>query len=119
MVEGKIYVLKLELDGSSPKIWREVEVPSNYTFFKLHEIIQEVMLWKNYHLHKFEIQIGKSLVEIVSGEEGKGEKEKQIFLFEYLEESKEVRYIYDFGDYWVHKIKLKEIREEEKGVDVV
>ena len=114
MAERKIYVLKIELAYSSPKIWRRVEVPSDYTFFKLHKIIQEVMLWEDYHLHKFEIQT--LLGTIVPDENGSGRNEKRMFLSDYIEIAKKIEYIYDFGDCWEHKIKLEDIKEEKKGI---
>ncbi len=40
---GKTYQLKIELQGSSPPIWRRVLVPGKTTLGHLHEIIQVVM----------------------------------------------------------------------------
>jgi hypothetical protein len=37
----------------APPIWREIEVPSNYSFWDLHVAIQDAMGWLDYHLHAF------------------------------------------------------------------
>lgn len=112
----EVYVLKIELTGSSPKIWRRVEVPSDCSFFQLHQIIQAVMFWENYHLHAFKMKIGRDEIEIQPNENGSTAKEKKIYLSEYMEIVKEIIYIYDFGDYWEHKIKLENVKDPEKGV---
>src|SRR5690606_13424254 len=51
----KVYQLKLSMRGITPQIWRRIQVPENYTFLKLHDAIQAVMSWEDYHLHEFEM----------------------------------------------------------------
>ena len=58
--------LKITLEGISPKIWRRLLVKDNITFQKLHDIIQIVMGWGNYHM--FEFQIGDMCIS--ADEEG-------------------------------------------------
>ena len=47
---------KVELDHVTPAVWREIEVPSTYSFWNLHVAIQDAMGWLDYHLHAFRIQ---------------------------------------------------------------
>lgn len=61
-----ILQLRIEVEGISPKIWRQFLVKDNITFEGLHKIIQIVMGWDNYHLYEF--RIGNSA--ITSDEEG-------------------------------------------------
>ena len=53
---SKILQLKIVLDGITPKIWRRFLVKDNIPFEDLHEIIQIVMGWDNYHLYEFKIE---------------------------------------------------------------
>jgi hypothetical protein len=48
-----IYQLKVTLDGIKPPIWRRIQVRGDISLFKLHNIIQAVMGWEDYHLHRF------------------------------------------------------------------
>lgn len=48
------YQLKITIKGSKPPIWRRVMVPDQITFGDLHEIIQTVFCWRDYHIHEFE-----------------------------------------------------------------
>lgn len=51
----KILQLKISLNEIKPEIWRRFFVKDNISFEELHEIIQEVMGWENYHLWEFNI----------------------------------------------------------------
>jgi len=48
-----IYQLKITLKGSKPPIWRRIQVISDITLHDLHQILQVVMGWSEYHLHQF------------------------------------------------------------------
>ena len=42
--------IKVSLDKTNPLIWRELLVPRDITFNKLHHTIQIAMGWTNSHL---------------------------------------------------------------------
>ncbi len=44
---------------TDPPIWREVEVPTSITLKVLHDIVQAVMGWFDYHLWEFTIGVRK------------------------------------------------------------
>jgi hypothetical protein len=46
--------LKLVLNNSKGRIYREIRVPSNYTFHRLHLFIQYVFIWGDCHMHQAE-----------------------------------------------------------------
>jgi len=48
-----IYQFYIELDGSSPLVWRRIEVPANYTLYRLHMAFQAAFGWENSHLFEF------------------------------------------------------------------
>lgn len=50
------YQLLVVLEGSEPKIWRQLSVPGNMTLSDLDRIIQAAMGWTNSHLHQFNIE---------------------------------------------------------------
>ena len=49
----QIYLLRIELRGTKPPIWRKVAVPSDITLGLLHDVVQIAMGWQNCHLHQF------------------------------------------------------------------
>ena len=61
-----ILQLRIEVEGINPEIWRQFLVKDNITIEDLHEIIQIVMGWDNYHMYEF--CVGKEI--ITSDEEG-------------------------------------------------
>jgi hypothetical protein len=52
---NEVATLRIELQDTDPVIWRQVEVPTSVTIKVLHDIIQAVMGWFNYHLWEFTI----------------------------------------------------------------
>lgn len=106
----KHYVLKIALKETN--IWRRVAVPVGYNFHELHEIIQIVFGWENYHLHEY--QIGKLIIAADENEEA-GDSldnfsyESEVNLDMILLNVKKFTYIYDFGDWWEHNIEIEEI----------
>jgi hypothetical protein len=52
----QVYELKITLRGSKPPIWRRIGLSSDTHLSELHEVIQVVMGWGNYHLHQFVIR---------------------------------------------------------------
>ena len=52
----QIYQIKVTLDDTHPPIWRRILVPGNTTLLKLHDILQIVMGWEDYHLHMYTLE---------------------------------------------------------------
>jgi len=52
---NEIATVCIELRHTDPLIWRQVEVPTSITLKVLHDIIQVVMGWFDYHLWEFTI----------------------------------------------------------------
>jgi hypothetical protein len=52
---NEIATVRIELRHADPLIWRQVEVPTSITLKVLHDIIQAVMGWFDYHLWQFTI----------------------------------------------------------------
>lgn len=123
--KGCVLQFRIELDEITPLIWRRILVPSEYNFWDLHVAVQDAMGWLDYHLHHFEIK-GKSKrktdaigipdfelindsFEIFPGWE--------IPVFQYFSDlGQKARYIYDYGDNWIHTVMLEGYIYREKGV---
>jgi hypothetical protein len=52
---NEVCTLRIELRGSDPLIWRQVEVPTAITLKVLHEVIQAAMGWFGQRLWEFAI----------------------------------------------------------------
>lgn len=120
----KIYQLKLSIKGISPKIWRRIQVPENYTFLDLHKAIQTAMNWEDYHLHEFEMQnpktgtfdkIGKTDDECETFCEPLVPENKVRLSKYFSSENKVALYTYDFEDNWKIKVRLEEILPKKQG----
>jgi hypothetical protein len=48
--------MKITLNGIEPEIWRKCIVDNSISLDELHNIIQIVIGWKNYHLYGFFIK---------------------------------------------------------------
>lgn len=126
---GKLYstragVFDISLELETPCL-RCVTVPMNFSLFYLHDIIQNLFLWKDYHLHEFILKRSKSgrpiqLARIPSPEDddiygARGCEivdEREITLEEVFSKTDRISYEYDFGDGWTHEIRLVEIIED-------
>ncbi|MEI7811219.1 MAG: plasmid pRiA4b ORF-3 family protein [Ignavibacteria bacterium] len=114
----EVYQFKITLSGSKPPIWRRILVPSNYSFSDLHVAIQDSMGWLDYHLHAFEMKnpaTGFNVEIGIPNEEyeafdRKVLHEHKIKISKYFnKDNNTARYEYDFGDSWIHKIRLEKI----------
>jgi hypothetical protein len=71
------------------------------------------MGWSNYHLHEFNID-GLHYGEPSPDNEYKVRNEKTVKLSQVIsKEGVKFAYIYDFGDYWYHKILVENILQPE------
>jgi len=115
---NEICTLRIELCDSNPLIWRQVEVPTSITLKVLHDVIQAAMGWLDYHLWEFTIGQQRFGLPI---DEDSGTKPRieagKVRLREVLTPRKTtMTYVYDFGDDWVHRLVLTNIRQGEPGI---
>lgn len=102
-----LFQLKITLRRSKPPIWRRVLVPSDITLAALHFVIQEAMGWTNSHLHQF--TVGERRIGGLEQDEGElgFEDERKIRLNRLVELGGSFDYEYDFGDDWIHEVKVE------------
>jgi hypothetical protein len=113
-----IYQIKVTLNDIRPPIWRRILVPENYSLFKLHNALQRVMGWDNYHLHHFIID-NEFYGDPADDEYGDlGTRNEKNFKLNKIiyDSSFKFIYEYDFGDSWEHSLLVEKILPAEKGV---
>jgi Plasmid pRiA4b ORF-3-like protein len=103
---------RIELEETDPVVWREIEVPGDYTFWDLHVAIQDAMGWQDYHLHRFTMPHPRSKKEQIFGIHNLHQDcddppswAHQIASM-FTTTNTKARYEYDFGDDWRHAITL-------------
>ena len=113
----QIYQIKVTLDDTHPPIWRRILVPGNTTLLKLHDVLQIVMGWEDYHLHMFTIE---GLIYGDPADEEYGDlgtlDEANYKLGQVIHrEGQRFSYEYDFGDSWDHTLLVEKILPPAEG----
>jgi hypothetical protein len=114
----EIYRVHVSLREIEPAIWRRIELSSQTTLKQLHRILQITMGWENYHLHEY-IFDGRRYGTADPAYDGTGEiiRETGVRLATVLPEpGAEILYVYDFGDYWQHDVRLEAVFLAESGI---
>ena len=83
----------------------------------LHDIIQTVMGWEDYHLHQFRAQGQRYADKNVEGFGEMEEKDENRYLLSQIAATEKTRfeYEYDFGDSWEHTILVEKIFPPKEG----
>ena len=107
-----LYQLKITLQDIQPVIWRRVQVWEDTTLAQLHEILQVVMNWQDYHLHEF--TIGRCLFSVPNPDDDMYERKvvderRQRLCQVVTQVGTQFVYLYDFGDCWRHDLLLEAI----------
>ncbi|MBD3286010.1 plasmid pRiA4b ORF-3 family protein, partial [candidate division WOR-3 bacterium] len=123
--DKQIYQFKVTLKGIEPEIWRRILMPADSTFWELHVAIQDAMGWKDMHLHEFKVKNPDSgnvhRIGLPDDEDEFGRDTLpgwKIRIDQYFTSiGTSANYWYDFGDDWMHTIKLEKILPREKGAE--
>ena len=115
------YQIKVLLADIKPPIWRRLVVDSRVPLDALHDVIQVSMGWTDSHMHQFVDRDGVTYSEPYDDNFAPsfGRKmidESAVLLNEVLKNEKDwLKYEYDFGDGWEHKIILEKIMPQKKN----
>lgn len=116
---NEIATVRIELRDTDPLIWREVEVPTSVTLKVMHDIIQVVMGWFDYHLWEF--TVAKRRYGLPMDEDWGTEpriEAARVRLRDVLKPGRTtIAYLYDFGDSWDHKLTVTAVRQGEPGIE--
>jgi len=128
---SRILQLKISLKYLKPLIWRRFLVKDSISFYELHEIIQIVMGWEDYHLYGFwindvciEAEKGRpfcvdAIWTMLGSEARKTKSADKVKLNSLIKKEKqEFTYVYDFGDRWEHSIVVEKILEKSERCPV-
>ena len=107
------YTLLVELEETSPTIWRRIHIDGRARLDAFHHVLQAAMGWSDSHLHEFEIRdrkYGTPDPEFLD-EDHPVLIEKKFRLNQVLGEGDNCTYLYDFGDSWAHRITVESIED--------
>ncbi|MCQ2070882.1 MAG: plasmid pRiA4b ORF-3 family protein, partial [archaeon] len=106
------FKIKISLRGIS-HLYRNIIVPHDMLFIDLERMIQYLMEWSGGHLSAFDIPSEKveifhpdaiDLMEPLYGTMLRSDRER---LCDHR--CRNLKYIYDMGDYWIHDLKMEEV----------
>lgn len=112
-----IYRVHVSLREIDPAIWRRIELSSQTTLKQFHLVLQVVMGWENQHLHEYIIEGQRyGTPDPAYSDPGEVLREAGVRLATVLSEvGTQIQYLYDFGDYWQHDIRLEAVLPPEPG----
>ena len=106
--------LRITLKDIEPAPWRVVDAPLSLTLGSLHNVIQAVFCWWNYHLWEF--QVGRFRVAIPDEEDEWNPDARPFADARRFPLSRcltwgvdRMNYLYDFGDDWNHDVRLETV----------
>ncbi len=113
----KYFEFEVSLPDVKPRIWRRFLLKTRAaTFHDLHMAIQDACGWENCHLFCFRSVKGRDVSDIAGvpfddpfGTPTPDAKKVKLASFFGEEKSKKCEYEYDFGDSWLHEVKLRGI----------
>jgi hypothetical protein len=116
----RIARIRIELQDLDPVVWRLVDVSLTTSLRGLHEIIQAVMLFENYHLFQFDVGDKRYGTPDPEWDYGSATTidARNIKLGALIERGVEqFSYTYDFGDNWRHSIAIETIAAADPAID--
>ena len=110
----EIVRLKITLDHVKPTVIRRIEVPVSVTLDLLHDMIQAIMPWENYHMYAFYLRLTDDVrwglpppEDLDFGMNIRDSRVAPLAGILAMPNFKLLRYTYDFGDDWQHTIKVE------------
>lgn len=114
--DSQVFQLKVTLRGSKPPIWRRIQVRGSTRLEDLHDILQIVMDWENYHLHQFIVNgVYYGDPDPDWGSDMLNERRVRLDQIVSAQKDKFI-YEYDFGDSWEHLVEVEKVMPVEPGV---
>jgi len=110
--------LRVQLEGAFPPVWRRIEVASDLGLDELHDVLQVLFSWEDYHLHRFttgpEQAPGAAFACTADLAEAYDDDPAvptwDVRVDELLAESGErLHYQYDYGDNWWVAIEVEDV----------
>lgn len=102
-----ILQVHIELRGTKPKVWRRVLVPETITLLRMHLVIQAAFGWGHSHMHEFIAGDGERYGTLDPDYDDPGSVSSENTRLTTALRRSTLTYVYDFGDNWVHRIKVE------------
>jgi hypothetical protein len=115
---GEVAVLRIELRGIEPLIWRRVAVSTSMTLTQGHRVVQAAMGWLDCHLWHFEAGGCRYSMRVASEPEWNERYEDagRTTLGMLLKSGlRRMTYVYDMGDDWEHSIIVEKVSAPAPG----
>jgi hypothetical protein len=109
---SQVAVLRIELEGIEPLIWRRVAVRSSITLMDVHRVVQAAMGWLDYHLWHFETDSRRFAMWIPREPDWNERYEDagSVTLGALLDSGlRRFAYAYDMGDFWEHSVIVEKV----------
>ena len=107
--QSKIYQLRIILKNVSPLIWRKILVADSTSIADLHDILQIILQWGDYHLNQFIIH-GKSYGVYHDGGMSFSDNPRCVTLKDFrFRLNEKFQYEYNFTDGWEYEIRFEKI----------
>ena len=113
-MKDSIIRVSINLLDVDPAIWRRIEVPGSFTLEGLHDVIQIVMGWADYHLHHF--QFGSVMYGAPTPDDREMNHGRKIKLSTAIVDGERASdYVYDYGDNRCCMVVLEAVRPDDPG----
>ena len=117
------FLVRADLVGANPPIWRRLTLPGDLTLDQVHDALQVALGWTNSHLHGFsptDDRFSDGPVRILTqfdlDEGDEGVLETEVRLDQLIEQPGDsFFYLYDYGDNWQHKVVVESVDPLEAG----
>ena len=108
--EPTVYQVRVWLREISPLIWRRLLIRDDSTLADLHYTLQIAFGWSDLHLHRFDHRCRDYGIHHVGGPWFTADARTVRLTDLHLRPRERFTYTYDFGDGWVHEIRLEQTR---------
>lgn len=100
----RVVQLKIILNKTKPEVWRTVQIMEGSSLRTLHYLIQDVFWWKGYHSYMFKVGDDEYSDPEFDSEFQGWLDDSKIKVGKIVDTHPEFEFIYDFGDWWSHKV---------------
>jgi hypothetical protein len=113
--------VRVQLEGAFPPVWRRVELASDLGLGDLHDMLQVLLGWEDYHLHRFttgpELEPGAVFACTADLAEAFDDEDPSMPTWDVrvdellAEPGERLHYQYDYGDNWWLTLEVEDIND--------
>jgi hypothetical protein len=110
-MQMKVYFIKIALRGVSPMVWRRLSIPGTASLAMLHDSIQIINGWDDFHLNQFRI-FGKDYGVYHDGGVSFNDDARTVYIDDFkFDVGDKFSYEYNFFQHIIHDIRIEKIQE--------